>query len=177
MGLEFIIGGSGYGKSTVMYREIAERSVREKDKNFIIVVPEQYTLQIEKKITAMHERHGVINVEILSFQRLAHRIFDELGRPSGTILGETEKVMFIRRILKDNAKDLKVFKGNADKKGFAGEVKSMLSEFIQYNITPDMVEELSLKLAEKGTALSGKLSDMALLFRRFREMTGKEYMT
>ena len=177
MGLEFVIGGSGYGKSTAMYREIAERSVKEKDNNFIIVVPEQYTMQIQKKITAMHERHGVINVDILSFQRLAHRIFEELGKPSGTILGETEKVMFIRRILKDCAGELKVFGGNADKKGFAEEVKSMLSEFIQYDVSVQDIAALSEKLKDSRASLSGKLSDMALIFRKFREMTGKDYMT
>ena len=173
MGLEFVIGGSGYGKSTELYREIIERSMLEKDNNFIIVVPEQYTMQIQKKITAMHERHGVINVDILSFQRLAHRIFEELGNPPGTILGETEKVMFIRRILKDCAGELKVFAGNADKRGFAEEVKSMLSEFIQYDISAGTVEEMAVKLGDKRPALAGKLADLALIFRKFREMTGR----
>ena len=60
MGLEFVLGGSGYGKSTAMYREIIERSVKEKDSNFIIVVPEQYTMQIQKKIQAEKEKEDSV---------------------------------------------------------------------------------------------------------------------
>ncbi len=177
MGLEFILGGSGYGKSTMMYQEIVDRSLSESDKKFMILVPEQYTLQIQKKITAMHKRHGVINVDILSFQRLAERVFEELGRPDKTILGETGKVMFIRRILKDSAKELSVFGSNADKKGFAEEVKSMLSELIQYNISPEDMEEAAEDLLNKRPALSGKLKDLALIFRRFKDISGEEYIT
>lgn len=52
MSLQFITGGSGAGKSEYLSRLVCEESVRRPHDNFIVVVPEQYTMETQKKTGA-----------------------------------------------------------------------------------------------------------------------------
>jgi ATP-dependent helicase/nuclease subunit B len=44
----------------------------------MIIVPEQFTLQTQKELVSLHPGHSVMNIEVLSFDRLAYRVFDEM---------------------------------------------------------------------------------------------------
>ena len=43
MSLQLILGSSGAGKSHYLYTHIIEESMKNPDRNYIVVVPEQYT--------------------------------------------------------------------------------------------------------------------------------------
>ena len=77
--LKFYLGASGAGKSTKLYQDIIERSIKETERNFLIIVPDQFTMQTQMDIVKMHPAHGIMNIDVLSFGRLAHRVFDEVG--------------------------------------------------------------------------------------------------
>lgn len=63
--------------------------------------------------------------------------------------------MVIRKILEQKKKSLQVFSGSVRKSGFSGELKSMVSELLQYNIAPDQLEQCLPLLGEK-SVLYGK---------------------
>ena len=75
MSLQLFCGSAGAGKSYQLYREIIRMSMEEPDTNFLLIVPEQFTLQTQKDIVSMHPDNGVMNIDILSFLRFAYRIF------------------------------------------------------------------------------------------------------
>ena len=156
MSLQLILGGSGTGKSTRLYQMIVERSVQFPDEKTLLIVPEQKTMQAQKNIVMHHPRHGVMNVDVLSFERLAYRIFEELGLNQKEILEDTGKSMIIRRILTEHEEELSAFRGNIRKKGFVDEVKSMLSELLQYGVTPDILT--SAKALGGGFPISAMLT-------------------
>jgi ATP-dependent helicase/nuclease subunit B len=54
----------------------------------------------------------------VSFQRLAYKVFEELGVDEGEVLDDTGKSLIIRKILEDKKDELAVFKKNIDKPGF-----------------------------------------------------------
>ena len=37
------------------------------DINYIILVPEQFTMQTQKELVLRHPRHGIMNIDVLSF--------------------------------------------------------------------------------------------------------------
>ena len=156
MSLQLILGGSGTGKSTRLYQMIVERSIQFPDEKTLLIVPEQKTMQAQKNIVMHHPRHGVMNVDVLSFERLAYRIFEELGLNQKEILEDTGKSMIIRRILTEHEEKLSAFRGNIRKKGFVDEVKSMLSELLQYGVTPDILT--SAKALGGGFPISAMLT-------------------
>lgn len=176
MGLRLILGGSGSGKSSHIYNKVIEASIAYPEKNFMIIVPEQYTMQIQKTIVRLHPDHGVMNVDILSFNRLAHRIFDELGSVDRTVLEDIGKSMVIRRVMSQKAAELSVFKGNIKKQGFVGEMKSTVSELMQYHMTPKALEDAAQK-ASAHKMLAMKLQDIGTIYSGFKDYIEHKYIT
>ena len=54
MSLQLILGNSGSGKSRYLYEKIIEESLVHPEKNFLVVVPEQFTMQTQKEIVGLH---------------------------------------------------------------------------------------------------------------------------
>ena len=79
MSLKFIFGPSGSGKSQFLYNRIVEESEAHPERQFIVLVPEQFTMQTQKDLVAAHPAHGIMNIDVLSFARLAYRVFEETG--------------------------------------------------------------------------------------------------
>ena len=82
----------------------------------------------------MHPRHGIMNIDVLSFDRLAHRVFEETGGEYRKILEDTGKNLILRRLAEEKKGELTLLGGNLRKLGYISEVKSLLSEFVQYRI-------------------------------------------
>ncbi len=110
MSLQLIFGGSGSGKSDYVYRKILEQSKAEPKRTFFVLVPEQFTMQTQRELVARQERHSIMNVDVVSFNRLAYRILDELGMSHLNILEETGKNLVLRRVAEEQqCKDLQQF--------------------------------------------------------------------
>lgn len=65
--------------------------MKEPQRQFFVIVPEQSTMQGQKDIVRLHPRRGTMNIDIVSFERLAYRIFGELSLPQPEILDDTGK--------------------------------------------------------------------------------------
>ena len=147
MSLQFITGGSGAGKSEYLSRLVCEESVRRPHDNFIVVVPEQYTMETQKKLVHMHSRKGILNIDVVSFERLAYKVFEELGGGNRPVLDDTGKNLIVRRVLEKEKKKLDYFGSSIEKTGFVSELKSVISELLQYGITPQQLGECQRKAA------------------------------
>lgn len=176
MSLQMVIGGAGTRRSEIMYRKLIDESLAAPEQNFYLVVPEQYTMQTQMKMTELHPGHGVMNVDVVSFPRLAYRVFDELGGIRKTILEDTGKSMVIRRLLSEHKNELEAFASSVGKSGFVGQAKSMLSELFQYSVRSCDLSE-SRKLVGEHTMLGKKLGDIQILYDAFKEYMSDTYMT
>lgn len=176
MALQVVLGSSGEGKSFELYSKIIKESRKYPQRNYIIIVPEQFTLQTQKELVTMHPSHGIMNIDILSFLRLSYRVFEEIRRQDTVILEETGKSMLVRKALEEKRESLKIFKGDTKKPGFIAEVKSLLSEFMQYSIGLQDLEKM-VELTEKKPLLHAKLEDTLLVYARFRELLENKYIT
>ena len=96
MSLHFILGGSGSGKSACVYQHIIRQSMAHPDRKYLVIVPEQSTLQTTREIILQHPAKGILNIDVLSFQRLSHRVFESAGVKVETVLSETGKNLVIR---------------------------------------------------------------------------------
>ena len=75
MSLQFIIGSSGAGKSYFAYERVIRESMDHPERNYYIIVPEQFTMQTQKTLVEMHPGKGILNIDILSFERLVFCFF------------------------------------------------------------------------------------------------------
>ena len=122
MALQFIFGNPGSGKSHYLYEHIIRESMKHPDINYIILVPEQFTMQTQKELVLRHPRHGIMNIDVLSFARLAFRVLEETGNGSREILDDEGKNLILRRLAGKKEDSLKVLKGNIKKPGYISEI-------------------------------------------------------
>lgn len=176
MALKFILGNSGGGKTEYMYQEVVKAAEADVKKNYLVVVPEQFTMQTQRKLVDLSTNHAIMNIDVLSFQRLAYRIFDELGQTDIKILEETGKNLVLRKIAQEQEENLSVLRGNMRRMGYIGEVKSFISELMQYNVSPEQLEEVIAK-GQLGTSLTSKLKDLSVMYQAFTDYLKGNYIT
>lgn len=168
MALQFILGEAGSGKSRNLHQQIIRRSMAEPEGRFLVIVPEQFTMQTQRDLVLAHERQGISNIDVLSFLRLAYRVFEEIGMPEKLVLEDTGKNMVLRRLLTSLEQELSYFKNTGRKQGFVEELKSLLTELYQYSVTPEKLEQVLAGL-EKKPLLQRKLSDTLLVYQAFQQ--------
>lgn len=176
MSLQYIFGGSGAGKSTYLYNSIIKESIKNPLGNYIIVVPEQYTMATQKRVVELHPRKGVLNIDVVSFERLAYKVFEEVGAADYPVLDDTGKNLIVRRVLEQNKKDLRFFGSNISNTGFVSELKSVISEMLQYDISVDKLLDIN-KNVDNNSLLGMKLDDISLIYGGFREFIKNNYIT
>ncbi len=176
MGLRFYMGSSGAGKSYRLYHDVITWSMAEKQTNFLIIVPDQFTMQTQKDIVTMHPRHGIMNIDVLSFGRLSYRIFEEVGGNDRPILDDTGKSLILRKIAGELETELKVIGSNLKKTGYIHEVKSAISEFMQYGIGSEELQQLIDYSSRRGS-LKYKLEDLKIIYDGFRTFIRDQFIT
>ena len=53
MSLKFVFGPSGAGKSRLLYEEVIRRAAENRKQNFLIIVPDQFTMQTQKDLVLL----------------------------------------------------------------------------------------------------------------------------
>ena len=166
--LHIITGGSGSGKTRNIFDKVLKEAPVDLRRNYLVIVPEQFTLETQKDFIYRSASHGIMNIDILSFPRLAHRVFAELGVSEPVILEDSGKTMIVKKVALDAADELTVFAGKVHRQGFIEQMKSVISEFYQYSIGPEELEKMMEAACER-TQLEEKLKDISLIYGRFAE--------
>lgn len=175
MSVRFLLGASGSGKSRQIYNEIIQASIKEPERNFYLIVPEQYTMEAQRELVTMHPAGGMMNIDAIGMNRLAYRVFDELGISTGQVLEDFGKSMLIKKILCEQQDTLHVYGSYYDKLGFVDEMKSMMSEIFQYNIKQDTIDEIMEQIPEN-SVVAGKMQDIRHIYEEFEAFAGERYI-
>lgn len=176
MSLSLIVGSSGSGKSTNIYSRIIKESMEHKDKNFLVIVPEQYTMSTQRLLVSMHPNKCIMNIDVLSFNRLAYRVFEELGASVWSVLDDTGKSLVIRKLVNNNLADIKTLKNNITKLSYITQIKSLISEMTQYNISPEKLTEM-INSPTMSESFRRKASDLLVIYQAFLDFIEGKYVT
>ena len=180
MSLKFWLGGAASDKSRRLTEYILKDADEHPERQYLVIAPEQYGLAMQRELVLCSKNHGILNIDVLSFSRFAHRISDEVGAYSSdvTMLDDVGKSLIIGMLANKHKKELMVFGDNMDKPGYTDRIKSVISEFMQYGITPEKAFEMSEAAGSAGRGmLSGKLHDVALLYKAFKDHIKDRYTT
>jgi ATP-dependent helicase/nuclease subunit B len=176
MSLQFVLGSSGSGKTTYMFEQIVREAGSHPAKNYLVIVPEQFTLATQQALVDLAPNHAIMNIDVLSFKRLAYRVFDDMGIRDINVLEETGKNLVLRKVAQEREEQLTVLRPNMNRMGYIEELKSLISELVQYNVTPEQLE----RYADSGTlpaAFAEKLRDIVTMYRGFGEYMKGVYIT
>lgn len=146
--------------------------------NYVILVPDQYSMQTQKEIVTESPQKGILNIDVLSFGRLTHKIFEEIGASKRAVLDDTGKTLLLRRVAGQCQKDLRILGRSIHYPGMISEVKSVISEFMQYGIGDGELAVMQEYAAGKGQgALNARLSDLQVLYQAFLQGKKDRFIT
>lgn len=176
MALRFWFGASGAGKTTAVQNEIIKRASKDRDTDFLMIVPDQFTMQTQKQMVQRHPDGGILNIDVLSFSRLSYRIFEEVGKDDLPVLDDTGKCLILRKVMEECKTEIPVLAAGLRTNGFVEEVKSVISEFMQYDLSVDDVKKLA-GFARTRRPLFLKLEELAYLYDKFLATCNQQYLT
>lgn len=99
MSIKILYGPSGHRKTEYVYSDIVKEACANSDKKYVFIVPEQSSLQAQKRVVRMHPSHGVFNIDVLTFGRLCYRVFEELQIELKETIDDTGKNLIVRKYL------------------------------------------------------------------------------
>ncbi|MBO4901160.1 MAG: PD-(D/E)XK nuclease family protein [Lachnospiraceae bacterium] len=180
MALKCWLGNAGSGKSYRLYEEVIKEAREHPDRTYLVIVPEQFTLQTQRDLVRLHPDGGILNIDVLSFARLSYRVFEEVGfaKAPGLLIDDMGKNLILRHLASEMEPELTVIGKNLKRLGYITEVKSVISEFMQYGVDADAIARLQ-QVCEQNNRhlLSEKLGDVSKLYTAFRKYIEEKYTT
>lgn len=173
--LRFILGGSGQGKTHHIMQEMIERSKKEPGQKLYLIVPEQYSLQMQRDMVMAHPNKGFFHIDVQSFFRLSYLILDELNIEPEELLEDLGVSMILKKIISRHQEEFTYFKRSIRKQGFLDELKSMIMEFISYGVTEEMLSSMEEESGEHRN-LSSKCRELALIYSYFNQEIEGQYL-
>ncbi|MCL2354100.1 MAG: exodeoxyribonuclease V subunit gamma, partial [Defluviitaleaceae bacterium] len=175
MRVQFILGGPGTGKTTYCHKEIAAEQEKDGEHPLILIVPEQYSMQSEKALITATSRGFLSRARVMSFQSLAHFVLDKTGGIGKETLDISGKSMVLKKIITSLEKEMKYFKTARDTRGFLDSLDMAITEFIQYDISPDGLK--FIMEATRNETLKMKLWDVYLIYSNFLSFLEEKYIS
>ena len=169
--LTFLLGRADTGKSACIVSAL--RDIQRSGKRAVLIVPEQYTFEAERTLSAA--LGGILGVQVLSFQRLNQRILTLHGMTRPFLSAQGHR-MVIRRAVQLHAGELTAFGRVAERPGFAEKMQEVFSDVKRAGMDPEALFAVVERLPEN-TPLRDKLSDIALLYRETEEFLRTRYLT
>lgn len=173
MSLQIVYGRSGTGKTNYIFQEIS-RNINNGRKKYIIT-PEQFSFSAEKELLKSLEAQGsaVINAEVLTFARMAHRVSGEVGGSNKTVLSNCGKYMLIYSILANKKNNLK-FLGKSDSN--IDMIMTQITELKKHGVTLENLKDLVEEVGNTDTYLETKLNDIYTVYSKFQERITDNYI-
>lgn len=177
MGLRILYGEHTGDLLDACLEEICSEAILWPQKRAFLIVPEQTKADTERRYLEVRQRldaekphpegsdgNALMLIDVVSFQRFAHRILSETGGFPEGFLDDASKTMIIHQILQEGRSDFKVLSALSERIGFIPDLQNVLGDFLRYHVTPEKIR--SLEEDESDPAFSAKMSDFALLMER-----------
>ena len=164
MSLKFIIGKSGTGKTLFCFEEIS-KLISDNNNKIYIITPEQFSFTAEQKLLDAVKSKAVINAEVLTFERMAYRVLNEVGGILKTNLSESGKAMLLYSIFDENKNNLNVL-GKTERNLDA--ILRIITELKKHNVNSNIIEDVKKRITDK--RLECKLDDINLLLSNYDKL-------
>lgn len=164
LALAMIYGRSGSGKTKELFRRLWKSLEADDDftKKRYVIVPDQFSYMMEKKILAEFGERYVFAIQVVGFRMLSQRILERVGGIKKPLLSPVGRSMLISALAVKNKDKLKLYRTSAAYAGFADMTADTIRELKNYALTPDKLVETAGSLP--ASELKSKLQDVALLF-------------
>ena len=165
--LKLLLGRAGTGKTRALLETIAAQSGRPQ----VLIVPEQHSHSMERQLCAMGGNQVSLHAEVLSFTRLASRVFSVYGGLAAPALDGGGRLLLLCAALKSVAPELKVYQRPSRKPAFLSGLLATVEELKTCCITP---EHLWTAGADTAGPEGDKLTDLSLIYGAYEALTARQ---
>ena len=139
-----------------------------------VIVPDQYTLEAERRAFRHMKVKGLPDIEILGFSRLGDKVLDAAGRDGRILIDKYGRQMLLTGIILRQKDNLEIYKGFEEKNSFVEMVNNFISEIKQHGMNCEGLEAVAEGLDES-SLLRRKLKDICCIFREYEKAIEGRY--
>ncbi|MCU5745969.1 helicase-exonuclease AddAB subunit AddB [Staphylococcus sp. SQ8-PEA] len=177
MDLNVWFGTAGTGKSQAMLAEIKEKmQAQPLGDPIVLIAPTQNTFQLEQAFVEDVALQGSLRTEVLHFERLSYRVFQEIGGLNEEQLSKAATEMLIYDILQQERSHLRLYRSQVNYYGFSEKVYEQIQDFKKYAVTPDDLTEF-IESHTLQTRMKDKLHDIAHIYQHLEERIKGNYVS
>ena len=163
--IKFIYGSSSEEKTKLLTEMIAKDA--ESAKLSILLVPEQFAVQTERRMLKELKPKAQLTLEVLNFSRLYNRVCREYGGLKYNYITPPLRYVMMWQNLRERAANLNVWNEYAEgDRALADLMLSAYDDIRASGITPEKLEEVAKELPKDST-LSKKLKDLSTVASTF----------
>lgn len=155
--LKLLLGRSGTGKSAAILKTMAAEAAHRPQ---VLIVPEQHSHDTERRLCSLAGNRVSLHAEVLSFTRLASRVFSVTGGLADPMLDAGGRLLLMDVALKSVGEQLKVYIKPSRKPQFLSQLAATVDECKSAHITPEKLLEVS---KATGGEMGDKLYDLSLI--------------
>ncbi len=177
MSVRFILGRGGSGKSTHILKKIRDRVQDDETSPVILLVPEQYTFEMEKRMSNLftgEKKDKYLRARVLSFKTMSNIVFSNVGGLTDININASGKAMMTYRAIESVSEELDIFSKSSSQSGFVSSISDIIGELKQYNITPERLEETANEVESETLRL--KLKDVSKIYKEFENKLHENYV-
>lgn len=165
--VKLLIGRAGAGKSQAILDRMA---AAHQERRQILIVPEQYSHRAERRVCAVGGDALSLDAEVLTFTRLATRVFAQAGGLAAPTLDDGGRLLVMYLAVKEVGEGLSVYRRPSRKSAFLTGLLNTLDECKSYRAAPSALADAGSRL---GGATGEKLRDLGLIFTAYDRLCGE----
>lgn len=168
--LKLVLGRINSGKTTYI-QNLIKSCVRKGEGRVILLVPEQFSFESEKRIITLLGEKAALDVEVCGFSRLAQNVVGETQ--SLRRLDNAGKVALMSTALEQTADKLSVYGKYAKSTAVISEMLTVSTELKQGAVSARMLDESAHRLPDG--MLKNKLTDLSVIMSAFDALVEQSF--
>lgn len=171
--IEFILGTYGSGKTTEIFKRIADDTA--KGKKCFLIIPDQEAVQFERLSLSELPGKSQLYLEILSFSRLYNRVCREYGGLSYSYVTDPMRSLIMWKSLRDLSPLLMEYGSYSSADATLSDLMlSAIGEFKMSGVSATELERAASKLPND-SILARRLYDLSLIYSCYDNFVNEKY--
>ncbi len=165
--LHILLGRAGCGKTETIIRRLCQRGTQRPQ---ILIVPEQYSHEMERTLCRLGGNQTSAFAEVLSFSRLANRVFAQAGGLAVPTLDAGGRLLLMHRSVQAVAGQLAVYRRPSKRAAFLQNLLATAGELKSCCVRPDQLTQVG---QDTGGEEGERLRDLGLILGTYDALVAR----
>jgi|LGVE01.1.fsa_nt_gb ATP-dependent helicase/nuclease subunit B len=172
--IKIVLGIDSKKKENYIFSEINE-NYKKREKPILVVVPEHFTLNMERKLLEALSLKGMMGLEVVSFSRLVNKVVKEMIIDDQIPLTSLGRKLLVKRIINEKLDQLKVYYKSFNKLGLVNEIEEIIKDLRNEKISASDLEHFKDQLTGD-SLLKKKIEDILVIYYHYETIIEDGYI-